>query len=209
MPWEKELVVVAADKSIKMAVAAVLARRRALRIRALEPSQYDLLEHVGRDSGVFQKGHELLRLYLKTHRHGLLLCDRHGCGREDASREALEQEMEERLRQSGWGNRAAAVVIDPELEVWVWTRSPHVEEVLGWKGRRPSLVEWMRNNGYLAEGEIKPQRPQECLDRALEIAKKPRSSALFGQIAKRVSLASCTDPAFRKLRSTLQSWFPP
>jgi hypothetical protein len=33
------------------------------------------------------------------------------------------------LFTSGWENRAAAVVLDPELEIWVWSDSPEVEAV--------------------------------------------------------------------------------
>jgi hypothetical protein len=44
----------------------------------------------------------------------------------------MENDLEARLSQSGWPSGCcAAIVIDPELELWVWSRSPHVPAVLG------------------------------------------------------------------------------
>jgi hypothetical protein len=108
-------------------------------------------------------------------------------------------------------------VIDPELEVWVWSNSPRVADVLGWQGRSRELNEWLRTTTirigkqereYLKEGETKPVRPKEAMEAALREVRKPRSSANFRQMAEKVSLEKCQDPAFRRLKSTLQQWFP-
>lgn len=209
-PPIKELIVLVADKSMKITVETLIAGRSdALGIRHLQPADYDVIAYQAHDSGVYLTGHEFLRTQRNRYRYGLLICDRYGCGQEERSREELEAQMEENLNQSGWGNgRAAAVVIDPELEVWVWTESPHVEDVLGWRGRQPALRDWMRSNGYLAEGRSKPAQPQDCLQGALATVNKARSPALFREIAQKVSLQRCNDGAFRKFVSTLKSWLP-
>lgn len=139
----------------------------------------------------------------------IVLADRHGCGRETRSREELESGMERNLQSSGWDQRAAAIVIDPELEIWMWADSPHVDQALGWRERTPDLNTWLRAQGYLEPGQSKPRRPQEAMDAALRLAGKRRSSAIFQEIATKVSLSRCTDTAFLKLRRTLQNWFPP
>ena len=115
--------------------------------------------------------------------------------------------MEERLSSSGWGGRAACVAIDPELEVWVWTNSPHVESLLGWKGRQPGLRDWLREQGHLQGGEGKPSDPKGAVQMALRVARRPRESRLYAELAQTVSLDGCVDEAFLKLRRTLSGWF--
>jgi len=203
----KELIVLVADKSMKVSLDTVLGRHQALGIRPLRPADYDVIVQINYDSSVLLSAHDFLRSQSHRYRHALVLCDRHGCGREDWSREELETDLENRLRLCGWQSRSAAVVIDPELEVWMWTDSPHLDEILGWRGRRPGLREWMREKGFWPEEHAKPDAPQRCLDEALYCVQKPRSSALFRAVAERVSLRRCQDPAYLKLVATLRAWF--
>ena len=98
------------------------------------------------------------------------------------------------------------MVIDPELDIWVWADSSHVAEQLGWKRRE--LMSWLERNHYIVPPSVKPRRPKEVLEAALVTKKqKPRSSSLYKTLAEKVSLTSCTDRAFLKLRATLQQWF--
>jgi hypothetical protein len=119
----------------------------------------------------------------------------------------VEEEVERRLSSSGWGDRAVAIAIDPELEIWVWSDSPQVDDVLGWRQREPQLRDWLRNEGFLTGDNVKPSAPKRAVDEALRIAGKGRSSSIFGQLAQRVSVARCEDPAFLKFKATLQKWF--
>jgi hypothetical protein len=134
--------------------------------------------------------------------------DREGCGNERLSGVDLEAEVEGRLQVNGWGYRAKAVVIDPELESWVWSDSPEVEKTLGWTGRTPVLRSWLNENGFLEAGVAKPARPKEALEAILRVVRKPRSSAIYQELARSVSLKRCVDAAFARLRATLQGWFP-
>jgi len=112
--------------------------------------------------------------------------------------EELRQEVKERLERNGWKDRCEVVVIDPELDVWVWTRSPHVADVL--------KISQTELDHLTASG--KPDHPKEVLEEILRKKRIPRSSALYEELATRVSLRGCTDPAFRLLCETLQRWFP-
>jgi hypothetical protein len=136
-----------------------------------------------------------------------VIFDREGCGRQQLGRELLETEVEQRLAASGWGDRAAAVAIDPELEIWVWSDSPEVDAALGWSGRDPSLSNWLVAEGFRNANERKPREPKRAVEEALRIARKRRSSAIYEQLAKRVGLQRCADVAFLKLTATLQRWF--
>ena len=121
----------------------------------------------------------------------------------------LEKPVETRLAQNGWRGRSAAIVIDPELEVWFWSDSPHVETALGWVEGRVRLEKWLVEQGYLVQGQQKPHRPKDAVLNAWRLSKTQRSSSNYGDLAKKVDFQHCTDPAFLKLRTVLKQWFPP
>lgn len=158
------------------------------------------------DAGVYRRSQNLLRYYLKLADYCLVVFDRDGCG-STKPREQLESEVEDRLSQNGWAGRSAVIVIDPELENWVWSDSPHVETVLGWP-TGGKLKTWLIENNYLRADAPKPARPKEAFLRAIGIVKTPRSSSIYFQLAQQVSFQRCTDPAFIKLKTTLLKWFP-
>jgi hypothetical protein len=183
----------------------VLRRHQPLGIRAIS---YDVIQQPNYDTAFLQSAHLTLQAQSRNFRHALAVCDRHGCAKSLLPRERLEALIENQLANQ-WGDRAAAIVIDPELENWVWADSPHVAEAPGWQGGMSALWTWLRNKGLLAEGQTKPAGPQAVLLEALRLKNKRKSSSLFKDLASKVSLHACIDPAFLKLRSTLQGWFPP
>ena len=201
---ETDLLILAADGQMEFAIKGLLTRGEAIGFR--EPS-VDIRVHPARDPGCLLRGHVFLRPFYRQYRYAIVMLDRDGCGQE-SSREALETDLEQRLSLSGWGNRAAAIVLDPELEIWVWSDSPEVANVLGWAGRTPRLAEWLRAEGYSGTSRAKPDRPKEAMEKALRLARKSRSSSIFFQLAQRVSVNRCTDPAFLKFKTILQQWFP-
>jgi hypothetical protein len=98
-------------------------------------------------------------------------------------------------------------VIDPELEVWVWSQSPEVDRALGWSQRQPDLRTWLQSQDLLLERGQKPVDPKRAMHEALRCVRKPPSAAIFSQLAQNVSTQRCRDSAFLKLRSTLRTWF--
>ncbi len=202
----KDLVVSVADIDAENAVRGILSRHLALGIR---PITFDVYRNTGRDGGSRARGEKLLKTFINTHSHALLTFDLHGSGRDDRPREAVEAEMEAKLETSGWGRRAAAGIFDPEVEAWIWSDSPHVDTILGWADRQPALREWLLEQGDLLRGSQKPPDPKNAYLKALRTVRKRKSAALFLQLAERVSLDRCHDPAFLKLKSTLRGWFPP
>ena len=138
----------------------------------------------------------------------IVLFDHEGSGGESESREQLEQQLEKQLRISGWQDRAAVIVIDPELENWVWSDSPHVDSILGWQRHDPPLRDWLISKEYLDKDRTKPDHPKEALESALALIRQPRSSAMYHELAQKVSLDRCSDPSFIKFKTLLQQWFP-
>jgi hypothetical protein len=200
-----DLIVLAACKNSEAAIQGILSRHQSLNIRRVE---VDIRVHPDSDPGCRGEAHSFLRPFCNQYQHALVVFDREGCGRDAQSREQLEQGIEKRLATNGWQGRAATVVFDPELESWVWSDSREVDTCLGWQSRQPSLREWLVAEGFLVADQIKPNRPKEAVEAALRIARKNRSSRIYKQLASQVSLKRCTDPAFLKLKTILQTWFP-
>ncbi len=202
----KDLVIVVANKNLEHALNGLLSRPEALGIRAVEA---DIYRHPQHDPGCAAHGVEFISNFAGQYRYGLLMFDHEGSGKEETTPQALQESLNESFAISAWLERAKAIVIFPELEVWIWANSPHVDEVAGWRGRDPDLRRWLVDQGYWQEGEVKPLRPKEAFEAALREAQKPRSASLYLQIAEKVSLRRCADTAFMELKSILSNWFPP
>jgi len=200
-----DLIILASDKDVEFALSGLFSRSESLGIRHVG---LDIFVHPYHDSGCYKKSGEFLKPYQNHYDHALVVFDREGCGYEDCNREKIEETVEKDLSVSGWNDRARVIVIDPEVEMWIWSDSPHVENALGWNGQNPSLKHWLVSQHYLSEGQIKPTRPKESLEAALRKVRKPRSPSIYKQIAEKVSLNKCVDSSFIKLKETLQSWFP-
>lgn len=202
---ESDLVVLVADKNMEYALRGLLIRHESLGIR---PLVSEVLVHPRRDPGCLKQCHDFLRIYVREFTHALVLLDKEGCGRENRATEDLECSIEKNLKNNGWSGRAKAVVIDPELEIWVWNDSPEVDRILGWSDRTEKLKAWLQGKGFLGNGLAKPKRPKEALEAALRIVRKPRSSAIYKELAETVDLTGCTDRSFLRLKGILQDWFP-
>ncbi len=199
-----DLIVLTADNDMLNTIKGILSRSYSMAIPDLTST---LLRHPERDPGCATKGVDFLASFARRYRHGLLIFDHEGSGREATTRRELQQELDTAFARSPWQGRAKRIVIDPELETWVWNDSPHVDSALGWKNKSVRLRDWLSMQDYLKEGCAKPDRPKEALQATLRMTRTPRSASLYLQIAQRVSLSRCTDPAFLELKAVLQDWF--
>jgi len=207
-PSPRELIILAADKDTEFALRGLLTRHPSIPMRALaEGTNYSIFNHTEHDPGCLLGSHDFLRSQATRYRHALVVFDLEGCGKSGPP-ESLEAEVEQRLEAAGWKDRARAIVTDPELEIWVWTRSTHVDRILGWADRLPDLRQWLTDQRFLIEGQPKPVRPKEAYLAALRKSGYRHSPSLFEELAERMSLEGCTDRAFSKLRDTLAMWFP-
>jgi hypothetical protein len=200
-----DLVVLVSDRNIEYAVRGILDRRESLGIRAIT---FELHSHPAHDPGCFTNGPEFLLFAVKKAAHALVVFDHHGSGQDHTlDRAAMEADVEQRLSAVGWEGRCAAIVIAPELENWVWSASPHVDTVLGWTGRTPTLKAWLQQQGHWADSDAKPADPKEALLAAIRVAGKSRTSKLYKDLAGKVGFNRCADEAFAKLRRVLHNWF--
>ena len=202
----KDLVILVADKDQQYALKGMLSRPEALGVRTVAA---DIFVHPEHDPACALHGVDFLANFSGQYRYGLLIFDHKGSGREETTPQELQETLNAEFASSAWESRARAIVLSPELEMWIWSDSPHVDDVAGWKNRNPGLRPWLVEQAYLREGEVKPARPKEAFEAALREARKPRSASLYQQIAERVSLRRCTDTAFLELKDILTNWFPP
>ncbi len=201
-----DLIIVVAGKDDRESLDGLLSsRRKSLGIRDI---RYEILVHVRRDSGCFREAPALLQTFQRRASRALVVFDHEGSGQEARPAEEVTSDLRDRLRRSGWGDRAEVIIIRPELEVWVWSDSLHVDAVLGWKGRKPPLREWLRNHGLWPRDHLKPPDPRKSLLEALREAQMQKSSALYRRLAETVSLKYCQDEGFKRLKEILRSWFP-
>jgi hypothetical protein len=203
-----DLIVLVADKNAEYGMRGLLSRPQALGIRRIE---FEVYVHPQRDPGCARRAHDFLRPFASRYARALVVFDREGCGRNGDPVDAIAKDVKDRLAANGWGDRADAIVLDPELEAWVfgsWRESwREVERCLGWQCST-RLRDWLADEGLWSVGRPKPDCPKEALERALRAAGRPRSSAIYECLGRRVSLQRCSDPQFNRLRTTLARWFP-
>jgi hypothetical protein len=199
------LVVLVADLDMENALISLLSRPQSLETR---PFTFDCYRHPGKDPGVYQGCVNYLRQFFQTYHYALVLFDYQGCGREETPKQVVEEQLKASLARNGWTDRAEVIVLEPELEAWVWSQSPHVAEVLGW-GASDDLRAFLIEKNWLNEGDVKPQKPKEAMEAALRWVKKPRSAHYFKELGEKASLRGCQDPSFNQLLTVLRQWFPP
>jgi len=200
-----DLVILAADKQIEFTMRGILSRPADLGAREVD---HDVYVHDERDPGCRLRSAEFLRPFHRDYAHALVIFDHHGSGGEESSAEALEQEVGAALRRNGWDDRAAAVVLDPELEVWVWSESPAVPRCLGWQGSVRGLRGWLGDKDLWPMDEEKPPDPKRAVEVTLREAGVPRSAAVYRNLAEQVDFGGCRDRAFERLAATVRDWFP-
>ena len=202
----KDLIVLVADKNMQFTLQGLFSRNQSLGIRDVS-QDYDIFVHPQRDPGCYNQCVDFLHSFTTVYNYGLVVFDHEGSGQESKSREEIEAELEQKLEASGWNDRVAVIVLEPELESWVWSDSPHVERILGWEEQLTSLRNWLLDKDFLEAEEIKPSRPKEALEMTLRFVQKPRSSSIYEQLAKSVGFARCQDQSFLKLKNVLRTWF--
>lgn len=200
----KDLIILVADQNMRDCIDGLIPRLP--RVLNISPFTYDIRVHPYRDPGCRTQSAAFLASFKNMYQFGLVIFDKEGCGKEFISRSELETEVEALLSINGWGDRAKVIVIEPELENWIWVKSARLAEIINWENI-DSLYQWLIDQEYLTTESPKPKRPKEAFEAALYISKKRRSSSIYKQIASRVSFRNCTDQSFLKFIQCMNDWF--
>ncbi len=143
-------------------------RQHALGIRSIE---FTIIRHTCRDLGCRREAARTASSYVSDHVYALVLFDRAGCGDEMTERQAVQTAVEENLCRAGWANSSRVIVIEPELEMWVWSESANVGKLLGWNEGTGALREWLHEKHLWPDDKTKPPAPRPPRDEP-----PPRSS---------------------------------
>lgn len=202
---KKDLVILVADLTMQAALEALMPR--IISAESLKDFSFDCFRHIARDSGIVNQSHDFLRGFVNNYSYAIVICDYEGCGKEKKEADEIEKEVEKRLSDNGWADRSACMVLRPELEIWLWVASAHLEDVLDWKDS-VGVYHWLEQNGYLVPGERKPARPKEAFEKMLRMKKIPRSAALYSKLARKAGYKNCTDVSLGKMLEKIREWFP-
>jgi hypothetical protein len=168
---------------------------------------FDIIVNPGHDPGCYNDSHELLRLFINQYRFAIVVFDFEGAGVEHLGKDIMASDVHKLLEINGWEGRNLVIVIEPELEKWLWMDNIHVMQAIGWE-RQESLYDWARKEGHLKPHETKPARPKEALELALRISETSKSASIYKKIAAHASYRRCEDGSFKQLIKQLQDWFP-
>jgi hypothetical protein len=199
----KDLIVLVPDNDVKFGIDSLLSRIESLKIR---PISFEIFVHPEHDPGVYHKATDILRPLAKLYHYALVLFDHAGSGQEKIPSYQLAEKLKDQIEKNGWQDRVEIIIFDPELEVWVWSESPHVARALGWDDYL-LLKNWLIEKGYWQNKYIKPKRPKEALELSLREKRIPRSSSIYKEIALKISLEKCQDQSFKKFKEILIKWF--
>ncbi len=216
----RELVILVADGTMKAVFDAFFGRDKwHLTLQCgdfdLWPEEDIFHDPLHTNGGVYKQAHELLRPYTRTHLRALVVLDQQFGGERPA--QDVKDQIVKRLRRNGWEDRetregrresrCAVVVIDPELEVWLWQDNPEVAQAVRFRGT--SLRASLQETGEWPKEAEKPAEPKETMQRLIRENRAPKTKVVYSRIARSVSTLNCRDGAFLKLASTLREWFPP
>lgn len=202
------LVVLTADLQMNRVVEALLQHRRPS--LGISPDfSCEVGRHPQQDSGCRTASQTILNPLRNAQCNVMVIFDWHGSGAASIAAAELESDLERQYERDGWAvGRVAFVVIEPELDAWVFGASfQRLQRAIDWSQPQP-IREWLESRGYLQPGAAKPQDPKRAVDEILALHSKHRSAKLYADLARNASLARCQDRAFQKFRNTLQRWFP-
>jgi hypothetical protein len=159
------------------------------------------------DGGIHRRAHALLRPYIRSHQNALVILDKNFGGQLPAA--VVREEILSNLSRNGWqAGCAEVVVIDPELEVWLWQRdNPHIARVFRYDGAVP-LEEFLGAEGIWPSTALKPVRPKEAARILLQRFRAGVPMVVYARIVENISVSGCQDQAFSLLASALRRWFP-
>lgn len=198
----RDLLILCPDTSIKAAVNSLLTRRK----KALNISEiaFDIKVHSNRDPGILGEGLEFLRANKNQYHKFLLILDREGCGSNESPEEIRNRLMQQAPGFGFKNNELEIIVINPELEIWVWKNKLHLARMVDWT--ESQLSDWLKVKHKIEKG--KPDDPKSVYEDLLRHRQKAKSSANFGYLAEKISLRNCQEPGFQLLSETLKKWFP-
>lgn len=171
--------------------------------------QTDIYQIAGQtDPGLYANAHKNLELHKSKYNHALIVLDRQW---NDSSKTPLDIELyiTANMQRAGWAReRFEVVVIDPELETWLFQEKDIFLNAFKPFYGAQALRDHLAETGCWPKGQAKPVDPKAAIGAALQFGKSVSRPVLFKNVCSRISVKDCRDTAFIKFKETLQRWFP-
>jgi len=207
----RDCIFLLADKNMQATFEGFLTRQASYQSLgcgnfSFDPRQDIAVASGDNDPGLYIRGHELLRPYQTSHRHAVVVLDAKWGG--SPGKTAITEHLTAQISATGWAaDHFVVIVIDPELENWIWQQNDYVAKRLGFDDSNELMADTDLQTAW-PQGQAKPSSPKKILESLLRKRRIPRSSAIYKQIAAQVSVRQCQDSAFQQLLETLRTWFP-
>jgi hypothetical protein len=192
----------------------------------------DIRVHDRRDPGVWKDSQTILFAERQNYEKCLVILDEawEGAPTPDKIIEDIEGLV---VNEARWTRgRFEVILIRPELEAWIWQRNTHIVEAFGFNGTDKELWAMLEQKSLTLEpgkkkyrfapantlagfppawpkSEPKPKNPKGLVEALTHECRSGPVSGVFNEISSTISLRGCVDPAFKRLRDTLRTWFPP
>ena len=168
----------------------------------------------GNDPAVYRNGPSLIHGHQRTHRHAVLVLDFQF--EHEKKPDEMIAELTSAMVSSGWdAARFQIVLIQPELEAWLWQDNPNIEKVFFRnlnpmeKAKAPSsLRQWLCDQRLWPTECVKPPDPKKAMQKAADTFRAGSQMAVFTEVFRNISVHGCQDEAFHTLRDALRRWFP-
>ena len=201
----RDVVFLVADGGMEQMLRGFLGRPQCHRSLGCGPFAFDPAKDVivapTKDPGVYGTARELLRPFEGAYRCAVAMLDNAWQG--SPGRERIRDDVAGALKEA-W-DRFGVIVIDPELEAWVWQDNPHVAKALNCPADFRRIL---ADSGHWPVGERKPPDPKAALDYLRRRHRADRGNAAFRRLTEKISVRGCVDRAFNELCEHLRAWFP-
>lgn len=162
------------------------------------------------DGGLWQHAHDNLAPFRQRYRHAMIVLDADFDPHPGA--ESLVREISANLLAAGWPEDAfRVVVIDPELEAWLWAPNVNVAMAFGHDDFK-EMQRMLAERNLWDEASPKPNDLKEARDVAAKLGGRRTAGPIFRSVFAGISRRACDlceESGFRSLRAALQTWFPP
>ncbi len=104
---------------------------------------------------------------LGPRKSALVVLDYEGSGQEGRPPDDVRNDLKRRLETSGWADRTEVLVLCPELENWVWSDSPEIDQAIRVAGPQTPVAGLAHGARMVAAGDCQTEptqrMPRSCL----------------------------------------------
>ncbi len=162
------------------------------------------------DGGLWKHAHKNLHIFKEQYRHAVIMLDAEFDPQPGPN--VLRADIGKAMLASGWDeDRFGVVVIEPELEAWLWAPNHNVARAFG-HANFEELRTFLESEGLWDPGAPKPHSLKAARDRAARRGGKRTGGPIFRSVFEHISrraLDACVEHGLKTLRMMLGTWFPP